>query len=244
MKIAVCIQLFYPDMFDIITSYLNNLKHPYKLYITLTNGFYNNSDIEKIKNYKPDSTIIFVENKGVDIGAFLKTIPEIDNDTDLILKLHTKKGIGLPDKPSIPVKRKGMDWSLQVGREWFNGLIRGVLSDNGRVNRIIERFNTDKKCGMVGYKLHNTLNGCENEVLKLIDLFGLDKNCMNNNFIGGTMFWVRYDIIKKYFTPEVINKILELSPNGYHDTPTSMHAIERIFGYIVAKEGRDVIVVV
>ena len=67
---------------------------------------------------------------------------------------------------------------------------------------------------------------------------------MNNNFIGGTMFWVRYEIIKKYFTPEIISKILELSPNGYHDTPTPMHAIERIFGYIVTKEGKDVVVVV
>ena len=111
------------------------------------------------------------------------------------------------------------------------------------MDRIIDKFKTDKKCGMVGYKLFNSLNGCEKEILKLVNLFGLDNNCLNNNFIGGTMFWVKYDIIKKYFTPEVIDKILTLSPSGYSDTPTSMHAVERIFGYIVSKENQEVIVV-
>ena len=243
MKIAVCVHLFYTDMFNDIVNYLNNLKHPYDLYVSLVNGFFEQDIINKIKSFKSDVKIIFVENKGVDIGGFLNCLKVIDNDTDLILKLHTKKGIGLPEKPSIPVKRKGMEWSLHSGREWFNGLMRGVLLDEKKVDRIIHKFETDKKCGMVGYKIFNSLNGSENEILKLVDLFGLDNSCLKNNFIGGTMFWVRYSIVKKYFTPEVIEKILTLSPIGYYETPTSMHAVERIFGYIVSKENQEVIVV-
>lgn len=105
MKIAVCIQLFYPDMFETIIGYLNNLKHQFKLYVTLTEGFYSKSDVENIKKYKEDVKLLFVKNKGVDIGAFLQTLKEIDNDTDLILKIHTKKGIGLPSNPSTRVQK-------------------------------------------------------------------------------------------------------------------------------------------
>jgi len=241
MKIAVCVQLFYPDMFDIITSYLNNLKHPYKLYITLTNGFYNNSDIEKIKNYKPDSKIIFVENKGVDIGAFLKTIPEIDDDTDLILKLHTKKGIGLPENPSSIVIRKGMEVSLGHGRQWFHGLMKGVLSDEGRINRILEKFQNDKNCGMIGYKLYNNSKINQNEILKLCPLFGLNETYLDKTFVGGTIFWTRYNIIKKYFTDDVVQKLMNNTKPGYVIEPSTMHAIERIFGYVVAKENQNVL---
>lgn len=243
MKIAVCVQLFYPDMFDIITSYLNNLKHPYKLYITLTNGFYNNSDIEKIKNYKPDSKIIFVENKGVDIGAFLKTIPEIDNDTDLILKLHTKKGVGSKENPSLVLKKIGENACINHSRDWFHNLLKGVLSDEKKVNSILERFSKDKQCGMVGFRLYNNSSVNKNEILKLSHLFGIDESYLNNHFIGGTMFWVRFEILKKYFTPEVINKIMENTNPGYVSEPSTMHAIERIFGYLISKENKSIVVI-
>lgn len=243
MKIAVCIHLFYTDMFDEIKSYLNNLKHPYNLYVSLVNGFFENEIVDKLKSFNKEVKIVYVENKGVDIGGFLQVLKIVDPTTDLILKLHTKKGIGLPENPSIPVKRKGMEWSIQIGKEWFKGLIEGVLSDEKKVNSIIERFKIDKKCGMVGYKLYNSLNGCENEIVKLFNLFQLDDSCFKNYFIGGTMFWVRYEILKKYFTPDSIDKIINELPVGYHSTPTSMHAIERIFGYIVAKENQEVIVI-
>ena len=244
MRIAVCVHLFYTDMLDEILSYLKNLNYPYDLYVSLVKGFYNSDVVEKLKKINNNVKIVIVENKGVDIGGFLNCLKVIDQNTDLILKLHTKKGIGLPERPSIPVTRKGMDWAILHGKIWFDGLIKGVLSDENKVDRIIDRFKNDKKCGMVGYKIHNSLNGCDKEIVKLIDLINLKNECMKNNFIGGTIFWVRYDIIKKYFTPEVIDTLLDLSPYGYSEVPTPMHAVERIFGYIVANENQEVIVVV
>jgi lipopolysaccharide biosynthesis protein len=243
MKIAVCVHLFYPDMFNDIVNYLNNLKHPYKLYITLVNGYYTNDIIEKIKKYKSDEVILFVENKGVDIGGFLNCLKVIDNDTDLVLKIHTKKGIGLPNSPSLRVKRSGIDVSISHGRQWFHGLMKGVLMDEDKVNRILNKFKIDNNCGMVGYKLYNNSSVNKNNIVKLLPLFGLDSTYLDKNFIGGTIFWVRYGIIKKYFTENVINQIMNNTQPGYIIEPSTMHAVERILGYIVAKENKNVITV-
>lgn len=243
MKIAVCLHLFYPDMLDTMIAYLNNLKHPFKLYVTLTNGYHNQEDIKRILNYKPDAKVYTIENKGVDLGGFFRTLKEIDHDTDLILKLHTKKGIGLPENPSAFVRKKGMEVSLSHNRQWFHGLMKGVLSDEGRVNRIIDRFKNDKSCGMVGYKLYNNSNINRNEILKICPLFGLNDSFLDKNFIGGTIFWVRYSIIKKYFTENVINHLMNNTHHGYVIEPSTMHAVERVLGYVVLKENQNVITV-
>lgn len=243
MKIAVCLHLFYPDMFDTIVSYLNNLNHQFKLYVTLTNGFYSQSDVQKIKNYNSDTKIIIVENKGVDIGAFFQTIKEIDVDTDLILKLHTKKGIGLPENPSLLSRELGIERCKNNNIEWFNNLMKGVLSDKVKVNKILDRFLKDKNCGMVGFKLYNSFQKNKQEILNLNPLFGLDESYLAKNFVGGTIFWVRYSIIKKYFTPDVIDKILSITNFGYVHEPSTMHAVERIFGYLVYKENQSILVI-
>jgi lipopolysaccharide biosynthesis protein len=52
------------------------------------------------------------------------------------------------------------------------------------------------------------------------------------------MFWVRYDIIRKYFTNEIIDFILKITPKGYLNEPSINHSIERIFGYIIKNEGK------
>ena len=35
MKIAVCVHLYHHDMWDEIKEYLNNIDHPYKLYVNI-----------------------------------------------------------------------------------------------------------------------------------------------------------------------------------------------------------------
>jgi hypothetical protein len=54
-------------MFEQIVPYLNNLKHPYKLYINLCHGEYNKEQVDLIYNYKPDAIIDVSINKGVDV---------------------------------------------------------------------------------------------------------------------------------------------------------------------------------
>ena len=48
MKIAVCLHLFYTDMWDEMVSYMNNINKPFKLYVSLVDGYYDEEIINKI----------------------------------------------------------------------------------------------------------------------------------------------------------------------------------------------------
>lgn len=242
MKIAVCLHLYYTDMWEEISSYLDNIKLPYNLYVSLVENHYDEDIFNKINTYKSDNTIIVIENKGVDIGGFLSVYPLIDDDTDLVLKIHSKKSIGLPNKPSDMVRVYGLETATQKGREWFERNINGVLKNPEFVNKIIERFKTDEKCGLIGHNLETYVGPNDFLVKELIKIFGLNPDVYGSPFIDGTMFWVRNDILKKYFDKDGCGNILKMIPKGYFNEPSMSHSLERIFGYIVKNEGKEVIV--
>jgi len=244
MKIAVCLHLFYIDMWDEMVSYMNNIDKPFKLYVSLVDGYYNEEIINKIHQYKPDNNIIIVsENKGVDIGGFLNVYPYIDEDTDLVLKIHTKKSVGLPNKPSDMVKVYGVESAKQKGREWFERNMNGILKNSDFVDNIIQKFNTDETCGLIGHNLETYVGPNDFLVKELIKIFGLNPDVYGSPFIDGTMFWVRNDLLKKYFTKDDCDNLLKIIPKGYHNEPSINHSLERIFGYIVKNENKKVIVI-
>lgn len=244
MKIAVCLHLFYTDMWGEMVSYLDNINHPYKLYVSLVDGYYDDEIMNKIHSYKPDMVrIVVVENKGVDIGGFLNVYPMIDDDTDLVLKIHGKKSIGLPNKPSDMVKVYGMESAIQKGREWFERNMNGILRDPDFVDTIINRFKTDETCGLVGHNLETYVGPNDFLVKELIRIFGLSDDVYGSPFIDGTMFWVRNDLLKKYLTKDSCENILKMIPKGYFNEPSINHSLERIFGYIIKNENKKVIVI-
>jgi lipopolysaccharide biosynthesis protein len=185
-------------MWDEMVLYMNNINKPFKLYVNLVDGFYTAEIVDKIKNYKGDSIITFSDNKGVDIGGFLNVYPYVDEDTDLVLKIHTKKSIGLPNKPSDMVNVYGLENATQKGRDWFEKNMGGILKDSKFVNDIVERFINDEKCGLIGHNLETYVGPNDFIVKELIKSFGLNSDVYGSPFIDGTMFWVRNDILKKY----------------------------------------------
>jgi lipopolysaccharide biosynthesis protein len=70
----------------------------------------------------------------------------------------------------------------------------------------------------------------------------LDPNVYGSTFIDGTMFWVRNDLFKKYLTEDGVRNILKMIPKGYYNEPSINHSLERIFGYIIKNENKEVIV--
>lgn len=290
MKIAVCIHLYHTNMWEEITSYLNNLKIDYDLYVNLPikeSQFGNNlpadflwfdylrlnpdlkpngvkteplaishylkhgvkekrkytnkiSIEERIKKFKSNSKIISSPNKGVDIGGFLYTYKHIDPKTDLILKIHTKAGLGSYKSPSKAVKNRGVESALRSGNNWFQLLMKGVLENEIKVNNIINEFQKNPKCGMVGNKLVNFYNPNMGEINKIYKIMGLNKFDPSYKFVGGTIFWVDNKIFKKYFTEETIDKLLNHLPEGYVIEPSPNHAMERIFGILVNLENKEV----
>jgi lipopolysaccharide biosynthesis protein len=66
---------------------------------------------------------------------------------------------------------------------------------------------------------------------------------MGGDFIGGTIFWVRYDVLEKYLTNDNIDITLKNMQNGYVLEPSPQHAMERIFGYMVTNENKKIMAI-
>jgi lipopolysaccharide biosynthesis protein len=208
--------------------------------------YYKKSQIDvvnDIKKYKNDSVVIMSDNKGMDIGGFLYTYKIIDKDTDLILKIHTKKGLGDSIKPSLVSRRVGHDEAIKVGYKWFNELMCGVLRNEDQVNRIVDEFKKNNQCGMVGFRTYGNFGKNINEMIKLFPILKIPTHIEDTKFVGGTIFWVRNDILKKYLDDETIDDILENLPYGYVYEPSPNHAMERIFGSMVYNEDKELLVI-
>lgn len=244
MKIAVCLHLYYPGKIDSIFSYLDNITEPFKLYVNLVEDRYDRATMSKIQARYNDCIIVVSENRGVDIGGFLKTLKLVDQDTELVLKIHTKVGVGDEGTPSELVRKHGVAQASCVSIGWFEDLMRGVAGSEMQVSEILRMFRTNQNCGMVGFKLFRSMGPNLSEIQKLAPLFSL--SCCNLDkvgFVGGTIFWVRYRIVRKYFPDHVIDRLIDQMSYGYALEPSINHALERIFGYLIDAEGSEICVV-
>jgi lipopolysaccharide biosynthesis protein len=200
---------------------------------------HNKTLVEKINGFKSNVKIIYSPNNGVDIGGFLYVYKHVDPKTDLILKIHTKTGLGDTNNPSRVVQSRGLNRAIKFGQSWFSTLMNGVLKDEQQVTKILEAFEKDETCGMVGGKIHNNHGLNEGEMENIYRILNLPKKHEGCYFVGGTIFWVRNSIFKKYLTNEVIDKIIEVLPDGYVHEPSPNHAMERIFGCLVYNENQE-----
>jgi lipopolysaccharide biosynthesis protein len=201
-------------------------------------------DVEqKILQYKSGTNFIFSKNIGMDIGGFLQTYSHINSDVDLILKIHTKKSLGSFENKSFDIDRYGYDKAKIYGEKWFNELMVGVLGDQNKIEKIITEFKTNPNCGMVGYKKYNNYKKNGSFIKPLLDHFLLNNNLNESYFVGGTIFWVRNDILKKYLNVNNLDHILSLLPPKYSYEPSYPHAMERMFGYFVYDQKQELMVI-
>src|SRR5438874_4826503 len=92
-KIAICFHLFYQEMFQQFSQYIENIlecQYDTDIYITYQQ---HSQIIERIKETYPN-VILIMSNRGCDTGAFLlqmKKMYESGKQYDYIFKFHTKK---------------------------------------------------------------------------------------------------------------------------------------------------------
>lgn len=233
----------YPDL---INAGKNNHRLAYQHFLNFgisENRLYKKKQIEvknKIINFKQDTKIIISANRGVDIGGFLNTYKYIDYDVDLILKLHTKKGMGSDETPSLDLIRRGNNFATTHGKQWFHSLMDGVLGNEEKVEKILNYFENNPESGMVGFRKYNNFSKNIQEMRNLYPIFNIQNHPNESYFVGGTIFWVKNEILKKYIPKNKIDYILNKLPFGYVREPSPNHAIERIFGCMVYLENKEI----
>lgn len=233
-KICVVLHLYYHDLWEefkdkIIT--FDNINIIYDLFISLTESHNNKIIIQKIKHSFPNAIIFELPNKGLDIGPFFYSLNYIFENNltyDLVLKIHSKKS---PNNYQGP----------EFGHIWRKQTVDSLIGSEEKLktNLLILK---NKRIGMVGCE-DFFYDGIKNNEL-IIDEFckemKIDKRGV---FFAGTMFFVKFKILKKYFrynSMEIYNSLEE----GYSSDEkegTKTHSLERIFAYIVYSYNKKVI---
>ena len=97
-----------------------------------------------------------------------------------------------------------------------------------------------KNVGMIGYQTaglnYNTNKTVRNFIFEYVDRF--KQKSTQGHFIPGTIFWIKGDVLQKYFTFELLKTCYqEFKPyycgNSINKTEGKPHAFERFFGILV-----------
>jgi lipopolysaccharide biosynthesis protein len=233
-KIAVCLHLFYTELWDEIESLLSQWDISFHLFITLNAE--NTLLSKKVKLAFPNSTIVIVANKGRDVRPFLTILDKgLLSKFDLVCKIHGKRS---SDNERIEI------FGDVIRRAIFLDLIYPV----SQVRLVLQVFKDSPRVGIVGPErlLVSSRNGKKRDVFGqnrvlaegLVDRMGGLIGSDDFDFFEGTMFWVR---------PEALQPLreLELSVDFFDDESgkgdgAPEHALERLFNYATRIAGYEV----
>jgi len=243
MRLAVLMHLYYQDLWLEFATYIGNIPLPFDLFVNLVEGNPNNAKLRKTirrRFWYPMRKVVVqeTENRGRDIGGFLRLIDRVlktGRNYDAVILMHSKKTLHQDPKNGV---------------NWRTSLLLSILAGRKRIRKIAGMFQADPRLGMVGckYWLFNDDNRpdlvyCHNK--PLIDAYcrRFKLSTEKNDFIAGTMFWVRAKPFLGFFARhDPLALAAELEPGDLQDyhKPTRTHAWERIFGYLITSQGYSI----
>ena len=234
--IAIQAHIFFEDLTFEIINKTNNIPFKYDLFVTTISEdkkIYIKQILEqysKANNFRVD----VVENKGRDVLPFIIQMKNIFKKYKYVCHIHSKKTLKFPE----------------AGLLWRRYLYNNLLGNKDIISEIINDFEKQTNLGFIFpetyYSIIKGVNNFESidfkhhkENIKYINfvfsqMFGKYKIGKKLIFPTGDMFWARIKAIYQIFEIKFINKFpKELGQLN----KTVMHAIERIWLYLVKSNG-------
>jgi len=226
-KIAVVIHLFYPELWDVLTSKLENITEDFDIFVTVVEK---HKDLKlEYKNHK--ITTVVVPNWGRDVLPFLHVLRKIRSaGYEYVLKLHSKK-------------------SKQISRAdatyWLRATIGALLSDKRSVDEVLQRLNgMTKIIGAKEFAISMSLGGDVSLKKRTYEYYPkqtakkIIKNINSYSFSAGSMFWARVDAFDDILNRHIVADDFELEYGQLWNTLA--HYLERdIWINIKEKYGKD-----
>jgi lipopolysaccharide biosynthesis protein len=230
---AIC-HLYYPHTIFSFLIKLSRLKvYETKLIINLSSQLYLYDVFCKLlRNIFPNAIIIHSPPKGRDIGGKLAAL-------DVLLKNQ------IPGFCTLIIHDK-LSPHTPLGSKWGSKLFEITEVEN--IAKVIAKFQKNKMIGIITFRdfIQNEYNaesnnfGCTSSEI-LIDLLEKYNFKINNyDFVAGTIFWIRTEILKVFFLrnpPFEIRKTLESGNVLDFKTGTHVHAWERAFSFLANDQG-------
>jgi lipopolysaccharide biosynthesis protein len=220
--VTVFAHIYYPDIWHEMVAIINErLTFPFHLVLTACDAehFDTLPEVPCLLSVEK----ILVENRGRDIRPFLQALAA-KRDTDIGLKLHTKKS---------PQRADGAQWRAAV--------LDSLLPKRSAAE-IVANLRADQRIGLV-----SPANFCLSVtpwillnapgMIKVMSALGaqLDESDLDDAyFAAGAMFWFRRSAIERLADERVIS--LFEAEEGQQDG-TIAHAIERLFPVEARRHG-------
>jgi hypothetical protein len=227
-RIAVCAHVFYINRWEIISNYLQNIRHDYDLYLTCPAEIV--PALEKVTANIHGSKIIPVSNIGMDVLPFLHTVREHELwRYDAVLKLHTKNA------------------KTEAGEILGRLLLDGVLGTTELVEKVLDELLYKNSIGMVGSECMyrsapKVMKPNRPNVEKILTTLDISWPSKEWGFFAGTMFWIRGDLLKLFINnhEEIVKPFF--TENSMATTGSDgkwAHAMERVFGLLPSVLGKE-----
>ena len=237
MSLLVIAHIYYPNDWEYLFERLQNLKEYSCTFIfNIANAKYDKEKVvQYIKDHFPGAILIYSPNHGRDIGGKLSAI-----DVALKLKIASDFTLIIHDKQSP---------HTPTGLIWRNELFRVI--EKTELPAIFSKFDSSEKIGIVGSQKFlmteydfsiQEFNSFSNKILKeLISEMKLDVT--DYNFIAGNIFWIRSELITRFFSQHAPLKIRSRLEHGnvldFHKG-TYIHSWERIFSWLANIQGFEI----
>ena len=234
-KVALMMHLYYDDMAEWCLKYAKSMPETADIYITTTSEEKKKNIINVFKSLKCNKLeVIVIQNRGRDVSSLLVGCRPYVDDYDYICYAHDKKTTQI--KPYC------------VGESFAYKCFENILATPEFVQNIISTFEDNPRLGLltppppnhgrlyntVGSEWANNFNNTASLAHKL--KLNVDINWRKEPIAPlGTMFWFRPEALKTLFEQEYKYEDFPSEPNGFDGT--LLHAIERVYAFVVQHEG-------
>lgn len=232
MKILVHLHLFYQNMLPEMLKLLHSLdNYEYDLFATVVNA--SPETLAELRRFKPDVTIIDVENRGYDVAPFVKVLQLADlSRYDYVIKLHTKQNL----------KRRAWLKNISFTGDSWRQLLVSFMASAEQLRRTLALFR-NPETGMVSHYNLIIKAGREDRLAnaradKMLAEMGLRTE--DRSFVAGTMFVIRAKLLQPL--KDYPCRMDDFEPYN-RETPggTLAHVYERLFGYVVTAQGQKIV---
>ena len=232
MKILVHLHLFYQDMLPEMLTLLRSLDgYEYDLFATVVNA--SPETLAELRRFKPEVTVIDVENRGYDVAPFVRVLQLADlSRYDYVIKLHTKQNL----------KRRAWLKNVSFTGSGWRRLLVSFMASSEQLRRTLALFR-NPETGMVSH--YNLIIEAEREdrlanarADKMLAEMGLRTE--DRRFVAGTMFIVRAELLRPL--KDYPCRMSDFEPyNGETPGGTLAHVYERLFGFVVTAQGQKIV---
>lgn len=233
-KIALVLHFYFEDLADYCLHYAQSMPPEADIYVT-TGSEKKKELIEKTFSVLPNKVkVILIENRGRDVSALLVGTKDFIMDYDYVCFVHDKKVKQLkPDTIGAGFSYKCFE-NLLTSRDFVNNVLC-ALEENPRAGLL-----TPPPPNHGDYYITVGLEWGKNYKItkKLAKKLGITVPISKDKepiAPLGTMFWFRPKAMKLLFDQDW--EYADFPPEPNKTDGTLLHAVERIYSYVVQQEG-------